>query len=108
MNEWSSCKNLLVVRLDNLGDVLMSVPAINALKETFRCKITLLTSSAAISITSFIGSIDDVIVYDVPWMKSRTENSSTFEITERLRNKKFDGAVVFTVFSQNPLPSVML
>src|SRR5688500_11669642 len=108
MNEWSSCKNLLVVRLDNMGDVLMSVPAINALKETFHCRITLLTSSSAAGITTLIPSIDDVIIYDVSWMKSRKEKASTLEITSLIKSKLLDGAVIFTMFSQDPLPSVML
>jgi lipopolysaccharide heptosyltransferase II len=108
MNSWHQCKNLLVVRLDNMGDLLMSVPAINALKETFHCKISLLTSSAASKIASLITSIDEVIVYDVPWMKARNVNADATEIVEILKQKEFDAAVIFTVFSQNPLPSAML
>ncbi len=28
MNKWSDCKNLLVIRADNMGDLLLSSPAI--------------------------------------------------------------------------------
>jgi ADP-heptose:LPS heptosyltransferase len=107
---WQSCKSLLVIRLDNMGDLLMSVPAINALKQTFQSKITVLTSSAAKDIAAHIQVIDDVIVYDVPWMKSSTENPPhlVWTIIDLLRAKRFDAAVIFTVFSQNPLPAAML
>lgn len=110
MNRWKDLKNILVIRLDNMGDLLMSIPAINALKETFQCKISLLTSSAAKPITPLISSIDEVIVYDAPWMKERKELSieDTWSLITSLRSKKFDAAVLFTVFSQNPLPAMML
>jgi ADP-heptose:LPS heptosyltransferase len=107
---WRSCKNLLVIRLDNMGDLLMSVPAINALKQTFKCKITVLTSSAGKDIAAYIPAIDQVIVYDVPWMKSSMESApgDTWNVIELLKKNFFDGAVLFTVFSQNPLPTAML
>lgn len=110
MDNWSSVKNLLCVRLDNIGDLLMSVPAITALKQTFGCKITLLTSSMAGKMAPFIPSIDDVMVYDVPWVKSdispQVDTIST--LVEELKKRNFDAAVIFTVFSQNPLPAAML
>lgn len=107
---WQNCKNLLVVRPDNLGDLLMSTPAIHALKKTFGCTITVLTSSAAGSIAAFIDDIDDVIVADVPWVKSdkRPDPAQWNELTDLLRKRQFDGAVIFTVFSQNPMPSILL
>jgi ADP-heptose:LPS heptosyltransferase len=92
-----------------MGDLLMSVPAVKALKETFQSKITLLTSAAASSIAPYIKAIDDVIIYDVPWMKDRnTDQQELWRIISLLRERQFDGAVIFTVFSQNPLPSTMI
>jgi ADP-heptose:LPS heptosyltransferase len=110
MNKWSSCKNVLCVRLDNMGDLLMSTPAINALKETLKCKITVLTSSMAKGVVKYIPAIDDVIVFDVPWMKVNhaASNDSITNLIEVLKAREFDGAVIFTVFSQNPLPAAML
>jgi lipopolysaccharide heptosyltransferase II len=110
MEAWSDCRNILCIRPDNIGDLLMSTPAIAALKETFNARITVLTSSVGKSITSLIPVIDEVIIYDVPWVKSsadvRTEDF--FEIVNIIRSKHFDAAVVFSVFSQNPLPTAML
>ena len=110
MNRWKNLKNILIIRLDNMGDLVMSIPAINALKETFQCKLTLLTSSAAEPITPLIPSIDEVIIYNAPWMKNRDELSTKemIRLIGLLEMKKFDAAVLFTVFSQNPLPAMML
>jgi ADP-heptose:LPS heptosyltransferase len=37
---WQGCKKILCIRPDNMGDVIMTVPAIRALKETFGARIT--------------------------------------------------------------------
>jgi ADP-heptose:LPS heptosyltransferase len=93
-----------------MGDLLMSTPAIAALKESFQCKITVLTSTMAKGIASLIPDIDDVIIYDVPWVKSHVhkEEDSFLNIIAEVKARSFDACVVFTVFSQNPLPSVMI
>jgi ADP-heptose:LPS heptosyltransferase len=110
MGTWSNCRSILCIRLDNIGDVLMSSPAMAALKETFGCRITLLTSSAGKTVAVHIPVVDDVLVYDVPWVKSSASapEDTFFTIVSDLRSRNFDAAVVFTVFSQNPLPAVML
>lgn len=109
---WNEAKNILCVRLDAIGDVLMTTPAIRALKESLPGrKITLLTSPSGKEIASLIPEINDVIVYDAPWMKAtalRANSSPELAMVERLRQSKFDAAVIFTVFSQNPLPSAFL
>jgi lipopolysaccharide heptosyltransferase II len=110
MKEWRNCKNILCIRPDNLGDVLMSYPAIRALKETFNCRITLLTSSAARDIIPFLPAIDSAIIFDAPWVKNNKRSKTTdyFQLIQQLQQKQFDGAVIFTVFSQNPLPSALI
>jgi lipopolysaccharide heptosyltransferase II len=112
MTTWETAENILCIRLDTIGDVLMTTPAIRALKESNpRRRITLLTSSAGAAISSLVPEIDDAIVYDAPWLKAtapRLNSRPEYEMVERLRHLKFDGAVIFTVYSQNPLPSAFL
>lgn len=111
-NNWNEAENILCIRLDAIGDVLMTTPAIRALKESLPGRrITLLTSPSGKEIASLIPEINDVIVYDAPWMKAtalRANSNPEFAIVERLRESKFNAAVIFTVFSQNPLPSAFL
>jgi lipopolysaccharide heptosyltransferase II len=55
--------------------------------------------------------VDDVIVYEAPWMKSpasRTEPAQDFAMIDRLSGSGFDAAVIFTVYSQSPLPAAVL
>ena len=93
-----------------MGDLIMSGPAIRALKESFDCKITVLTSSSAAAIAHNMPEIDDVIVFDLPWVKTIniTEQPALYEVIEHVRARAFDAAVVFTVYSQNPLPTVLI
>jgi len=110
MEDWLSCKNLLCIRADNIGDLLMSTPAIAALKTTIGCKITVLTSSKAATVTPMIPDIDEVIAADLPWVKLDTLAGPEMlqELITRLRSYAFDGCVIFSVYSQNPLPAAML
>jgi lipopolysaccharide heptosyltransferase II len=94
-----------------MGDVLMTQPAMRALKESVPGrKITLLTSSAGASIAPFIPEVDETIPFDVPWVKTneRSGEQELLVLANELRNRRFDAATVFTVYSQNPLPAAML
>src|SRR5215203_1127673 len=109
MSNWMGCKKILCIRPDNMGDLIMSAPAIRALKESFGCTITLLTSSMAAGIVPSLPEIDDVILFDAPWVKTLEQPENNFyEVIERIKEKQFDAAVILTVFSQNPLPSAMI
>ncbi len=105
--------NLLCVRLDSLGDVLMTTPAIRALKEARPGRrVTLLTSPSGAAAARLVPEIDEVIVYEAPWMKHSTAGSAgasrEYAMAEQLRRRSFDAAVIFTVYSQNPLPAAFL
>jgi lipopolysaccharide heptosyltransferase II len=107
---WHHCKNILCIRPDNMGDLIMTAPAIRALKETFGAKITILASSMAQGIIKHIPEIDDAIIYDLPWVKSeKPPDPENFnEVVSIIKKGNFDAAVIFTVYSQNPLPTAML
>lgn len=108
---WRKVENLLAVRLDSMGDVLMTTPAIAAFKETLGCRITLLTSPAGAAVGKHVSEVDEILVYDAPWMKAAAaRNSGEFDraMIDRLRAESFDAAVIFTVYSQNPLPAALM
>ena len=107
---WQGCKNILCVRPDNMGDLIMSGPAIRALKESFNAKITVLTSSMSAGIINHMPEIDEAIIFDLPWVKTaEAPDPGVFNsVIEEIKTRKFDAAVVFTVYSQNPLPTAML
>lgn len=108
---WLQARRILCVRLDYLGDVLMTTPAIRALKQSLPdCHVTLLTSGGGGAVSRYIPEIDDTIRYDAPWLKSSGEHAPAVDLAmiRQLEQGRFDAAVIFTVYSQNPLPSAML
>lgn len=111
MNSWADCKNVLCIRADNMGDVLMSSPAIRALHNALKCKITLLTSSKGAAVARLISAIDEVIIFDLPWVKTECNLNSPEQfdaLLKELKSRCFDGCIIFTVYSQNPMPAIML
>ncbi|GBG12604.1 ADP-heptose--LPS heptosyltransferase [Novimethylophilus kurashikiensis] len=108
---WDSAKNILCIRLDYLGDVLMTTPAIRALRQSVPGRrITLLTSPSGAAVARFIPEIDDVLVYTPPWLKSSPVLAPEYQLqtVETLKALDFDAAVLFTAYSQNPLPTAMI
>ncbi|HEX9955902.1 MAG TPA: lipopolysaccharide heptosyltransferase II [Fibrella sp.] len=108
--QWRDGLRILCVRLDNLGDVLMTTPAFRAMKSTWpNSHLTLLTSSAGAGIGSYIPDIHSVIRFDVPWVLGEGNNAdAVIAMAAEMNRYDFDAAVVFTVQSQNPLPAAML
>jgi ADP-heptose:LPS heptosyltransferase len=69
----------------------------------------LLTSPAGAALAPFLPDIDDTVVYDAPWVKNAADDpSEDRRIIEELRERKFDGVVRFTVYSQSPLPAALM
>ena len=109
--KWQRARRILCVRLDAIGDVLMTVPALRAVKGAANNRrITLLTSKSGAAVASLIGEIDEVIEYESPWMKATTtrdDSTRDWQMIDFIRRQKFDAAVIFTVYSQNPLPAAL-
>lgn len=92
-----------------MGDVIMSSPAFRALKESFQSSITLLTSSMGSAVARMIPEIDDVIVFDVPWVKLQAGDTNDIRnMVQVIKSQRFDAAIIFTVYSQSPLPAALL
>jgi len=111
MNDWSHVRRVLCIRLDNLGDVLMTTPALRALKHTLPgCRLTLMASTSGAAGARYMPEVDDVIRYAAPWMKStdRADPGADLAMARELRERRFDAAVIFTAYSQSPLPAAML
>lgn len=94
-----------------MGDVLMTSPAIRALKDSVSGRyITLLTSSSAAGIAKHIYGVDDVIIFNPVYEKKSggPYPQEVLKIIEQLKEVSYDAAVIFTVYSQSPLPAAML
>ena len=110
--EWADAERILCIRLDSLGDMVMTTPALKALKAAQpKRHLTLMTSTAGAAISAHLPMVDEVMVYEAPWLKATAPRQSSqpeFEMVEILRDRAFDAAIIFTVYSQNPLPSAFM
>lgn len=112
VHDWATASRILCIRLDTIGDVLMTTPAIRAVREAGDGRtVTLLTSSSGATIAPLIPCIDDVITYDAPWLKTpgqRETSDVDHAMIRALRAARFDAAIIFTVFSQSALPAALM
>ena len=107
--EWNRVRRLLVVRLDNIGDVILLSPALRALHQALpQAAITLMASPAGSQAAPLLPWVDDLIVHRAVWqdVSHRLPQDPAREMAfiERLRQRQFDAAVIFTSFSQSPYP----
>jgi lipopolysaccharide heptosyltransferase II len=110
---WDGVHSILAVRLDGIDDLLMTTPALRALKEGRDTRsLTLLTSPTAALAARELPFVDEVIVFAAPWMKpAETRPVSAIAsamLVERLRQHAFDAGVVFSAFTQSALPVATL
>lgn len=107
---WHNVKNVLVIRPDNMGDIIMMTPALKAIKSSFDCRLTILTSKMGSLITPYIQDIDETIEANVPWVKTNApaDAQECTQLIKKLQSYHFDAAIISTVYSQNPLPAAML
>lgn len=111
-DDWAAAERVLCIRLDALGDVLMTTPSLAALKrQSPPRRLTLLTSSAGAALAPLLPMIDETIVYDPPWMKAtmpRADSAIDRAMIDTISQQDFEAAVIFTVYSQSPFPAAQL
>lgn len=88
--------NILIVRIDHLGDVLLSAGVPKMIKEHYpEARLTFLTSSWAAPLLEGNPFIDQVLTYDAPWFvqkryERKVSGHGFFETARLLRKKRFD------------------
>lgn len=94
--EKENIKNILLVKLCCLGDIVFFTPVIENLRANFpEAKITLLCSSWLKNIAPYINNIDEIIFYEGPYEKSFFKKiTSTISTILKLRKNKYDLTIV--------------
>lgn len=110
---WRAARRVLAVRLDNLGDVLVTTPALRAIKESLpEAELTLLASPVGAQVGRLAPGVDRVLVYEAPWVDpwQRLPHDPARErrALAMLRARGFDAAIIFSSFRQSPLPAAYL
>jgi lipopolysaccharide heptosyltransferase II len=108
---WQRARRILAVRLDNMGDVLMTTPALAAIKHTLpHAQLTLLTSPSGGALAPHLPFVDRTLAVRAPWVKHpegvRSAELSLFAAD--IEDRRFDAAIVFTTCTQSALPAAML
>lgn len=106
--DWSRVRRLLVVRLDNLGDVVMTGPALRAVKDNLPdVHLTLLASPGGAPAAALLPWIDEVRVHRAPWQdlgRLPFDPARELAFIDELRRGAFDAALILTSFRQSPHP----
>jgi lipopolysaccharide heptosyltransferase II len=113
---WCDARRLLLIRLDNLGDVLMTTPAFAAVRETLpQAHLALLAVPSVRALAPHLPMLDEVIGFHAPWVKAgaaalegQPPGDAELALVQRLREARFDAAIIFTVCTQSALPAALL
>lgn len=108
---WDQAHRILCIRPDNLGDVLMCTPAMRALQQSAPGRsLVLLASASGAAAARFIPELHDVIAHPAPWVKCSDARHADADMAliRTLHSHRFDAAVIFTSYSQSPLPAALL
>ena len=100
----------LAVRLDSLGDLLVTGPALRALAATAD-RLTLLCGPRGRAAADLLPGVDEVVCWEAPWIVAdarplRAEDVDRLVV--RLRELEVDEAVVLTSFHQSALPTALV
>ncbi len=106
---WRGVHRILAMRMDNIGDVIMTGPALRAIKETLpACHLTLMVSPGAQGAGSLLPWADEVLAWRSLWQDMGElpfEPAREIGLIQTLQALHCDAAVIFTSFSQSPLPA---
>lgn len=98
----------LVVRLDNMGDVLLCGPAIRAIGAGSR-HVTLLAGPNGADAGRLLPGVDEVIVWRAPWIDLNPPAVDPEDVAGLIRRLTgFNRAIIMTSFHQSPLPTALL
>jgi ADP-heptose:LPS heptosyltransferase len=108
--DWAGLRRVLVVRQDNLGDVLATGPALRALRRAApSAALHLLAAPAGAAAADLLPEVDAVLVHSPTWQLAgpapAPDPAAELALVQRLRDGAYDAAVVLTSFSQSPWPA---
>lgn len=110
---WPDVQRVLAIRADNMGDVLMTTPALAAIRHSApRAHIALLASPSSAALAPHLPMVDEVIAAAVPWVRQPGDDDPSGQkdaaLVDRLAAGRFDAAVIFTTATQSALPAALM
>jgi ADP-heptose:LPS heptosyltransferase len=102
--------HVLVARLDNEGDVLLTGPAVRAVAAGAE-RVTFLCGPRGAQAACSLPGVDEILVHRAEWIDPEPaplDVEATGALVEDLATRRVDEAIVFTSFHQSPLPTAFL
>lgn len=103
-------RHVLVARLDNAGDVLLTGPAVRAVAGSAD-SVTFLAGPAGAAVAALLPGVDRVLTWSAPWVREQASVSVTAAVEDllsMLTALPIDEAVILTSFHQSPLPLALV
>jgi ADP-heptose:LPS heptosyltransferase len=114
----AAARRILVVRPDNVGDVVLLTPALRALRAAApRARIDLLASPAGTAVAPMIPELSGVLTASPSWQQLTAPDDPEAAaavvrderaLLDRITAGGYDVMLVFTSFSQSPWPAAHL
>jgi ADP-heptose:LPS heptosyltransferase len=106
-------RRVLLIRLDNLGDVLLTTPAFRAVRRSLpEAHLALLAGPAGCEVGRLNPDIDETILYRAPnedvYFKLPQDPAREMATVKALKERDFDAAIIFTSYKQSALPVAYL
>lgn len=102
--------HVLVARMDNDGDVLLSGPAVRAFAAGAE-RVTYLCGPRGRGAAQLLPGVDEVLTHHCPWIDAHPEpvtQEATDALVADVRARRPDVAVILSSFHQSPLPLALL
>jgi len=106
----SRSDHVLVARLDNDGDVLLTGPAVRAIAAR-ASRVTLLCGPRGRAAAELLPGVDEVVVHRAPWIDPEPgpfDGAAQLALVDDLAARGIDRAVAFTSHHQSALPLALL
>ena len=90
--------NILIIRLDHIGDVITTIPSLRVLRKAFpKSKISIMVRSLTKDLLINCPYIDELIVYNPLWYRGKKNLNilRNIKFFRNLRKRKFDLAIDF-------------
>jgi ADP-heptose:LPS heptosyltransferase len=103
-------RTVLVVRLDNAGDVLLQGPLVRAVAASAD-RVVFLAGPAGAEAAALLPGVDEVWTWRCPWIDatpSPVDAADIAALTDRMRALAPDEALISTSFHQSPLPLALV
>ncbi len=115
---WRQARRVLLIRLDNLGDVLMTTPALAAVRESLpEAQLTLLAAPSMTALAPHLPEVDRIVGFQAPWMKAGAAalaaddpplGRDERQAVAQWADEGYDAAIIFTVCTQSVFPAATM